>query len=257
MLRTTKQRHDSGTREMDIPGGQRMLWKDNGRKKGMNVLCVADEEDKSLWDYYTPDKLRGLDLIISCGDLDSDYLQFLVTMASCPLLYIHGNHDGSYVRKPPFGCTCIEDEVYNFRGLRILGLGGSMRYKEGPNMYTEAQMKRRIARLQASLMMTAGFDVLVTHAPAKGWGDLEDLPHQGFECFNSLMDRYHPKYMLHGHVHKSYGHFERMHEHSSGTHIINTCGAYRMEIGPEEHPARGKTGSPLYDRYIRMRAEMS
>ena len=62
----------------------------------MKILVIADVESKSLWDYYSPDKLEGVDLIISCGDLDPDYLQFLVTMVSCPLLYVRGNHDGIY-----------------------------------------------------------------------------------------------------------------------------------------------------------------
>ena len=35
----------------------------------MKILAVADEECKSLWDYYDPEKLRGCDLIVACGDL--------------------------------------------------------------------------------------------------------------------------------------------------------------------------------------------
>ena len=220
----------------------------------MNILCVADEEEKSIWDHYTPDKLRGLDLILSSGDLDPDYLQFLVTMAACPLLYVHGNHDDQYVRKPPLGCECIEDQIYNYHGLRILGLGGSMRYKPGPHMYTEGEMKRRIGRLSANLMITGGFDVLLTHAPAEGYGDMEDLPHRGFSCFNRLLERYHPPYMLHGHVHKAYGRgFVRERKHPSGTRIINTCGSYRLQVDPKEYPPPGKTGSPFYDLYVRMK----
>ena len=65
----------------------------------MKILVIADEESRSLWDYYTPDKLKDIDLILSCGDLKPEYLSFLVTMAHCPLLYIHGNHDGIYERK--------------------------------------------------------------------------------------------------------------------------------------------------------------
>ena len=150
-------------------------------RKELNILCVADEEEKSLWDYYTPDKLTGVELIISSGDLHPDYLQFLVTMASCPLLYVHGNHDEHYKRNPPLGCECIEDTVFNFHGLRVLGLGGSMRYKPGDHMYTEAEMKRRILKLSASLLITGGFDILVTHSPAKGWGDLEDSKMGGWK----------------------------------------------------------------------------
>ena len=52
----------------------------------MRVLALADEESKSLWDYYTPGKLKEYDLIISCGDLKASYLSFLVTMGNKPLL---------------------------------------------------------------------------------------------------------------------------------------------------------------------------
>ena len=95
----------------------------------MKILVIADEESKSLWDFYTPRKLKGIDLIISCGDLSPDYLEFLVTMANRTLLYVRGNHDTVYDRKPPKGCVCIDEMIYNHNGLRIAGLGGSMRYK--------------------------------------------------------------------------------------------------------------------------------
>ena len=62
----------------------------------MKILAVADEECKALWDYFTPDKLEGVELIIACGDLSRHYLEYLATMAPVPLLYVHGNHDESY-----------------------------------------------------------------------------------------------------------------------------------------------------------------
>ena len=113
----------------------------------MKILVIADEESKSLWDFYTPDKLRDVDLIISCGDLNPDYLQFLVTFGNCPLLYVRGNHDTRYDTNPPDGCVCIEEKIYNYEGLRIAGLGGSMKYKESTDMYTEAQMRSRVKKL--------------------------------------------------------------------------------------------------------------
>ncbi len=60
----------------------------------MKILAVADEECKALWDYFTPDKLEGVELIIACGDLSRHYLEYLATMAPVPLLYVHGNHGG-------------------------------------------------------------------------------------------------------------------------------------------------------------------
>lgn len=187
----------------------------------MKILCIADTESKSLWDYYDHSKLKDIDLIISCGDLDPDYLEFLVTMGHAPLLYVHGNHDDKYMTRPPEGCECIEDRIYEFKGIRILGLGGSMRYRDGAHMYTELEMRRRIWRLMPSLFLRKGFDILVTHAPARGWGDLPDLPHLGFECFLPLIKFFHPRYMVHGHVHRDYGHFQRERVHPEGTRIIN------------------------------------
>ena len=59
----------------------------------MKILAIADEESKYLWDYFEKSKLEGIDLIISCGDLDPRYLSFLATFTSAPVLYVHGNHD--------------------------------------------------------------------------------------------------------------------------------------------------------------------
>ncbi|MBR5094957.1 MAG: metallophosphoesterase, partial [Oscillospiraceae bacterium] len=70
----------------------------------MKILLISDIESPYYWDYYTPGKLDGIDLILSAGDLKADYLSFLVTMGRAPLLYVHGNHDGSYERFPPEGC---------------------------------------------------------------------------------------------------------------------------------------------------------
>ena len=67
----------------------------------MKILLLADEESKSLWDYFEKEKLEGIDLIISCGDLKAEYLSFLATFTTAPVLYVHGNHDGEYPLRPP------------------------------------------------------------------------------------------------------------------------------------------------------------
>ena len=48
----------------------------------MKILAIADEESKSLWDFFDKSKLEGIDLIISCGDLNPHYLSFLVTLST-------------------------------------------------------------------------------------------------------------------------------------------------------------------------------
>ena len=171
----------------------------------MNILAVSDVAAQYYYDFYIPGKLDEFDLILACGDLRPEYLEFLVTMAHCPLVYVRGNHDDRLMEEPPEGCICAEDAIVVCKGVRILGLGGSYRYRDGENMYTERQMRRRIRKLQLRLWRYRGFDILLTHAPAWHLNDLDDLSHRGFRCFAGLLDKYRPKYFVHGHVHRNYG----------------------------------------------------
>ena len=195
----------------------------------MKILVIADEESKYLWDHFEKSKLVGIDLIISCGDLDPRYLSFLVTFANAPLLYVHGNHDRKYKHMPPEGCICIEDDIYVYKGIRILGLGGCMEYASGEHQYTEKAMRKRIKKLRWKLWRHHGFDILVTHAPAYQINDGEDLPHRGFQVFRDLMEKYAPKYFLHGHMHKNYGQKHKRCEQYQNTLIINAYERYEFE----------------------------
>ena len=195
----------------------------------MKILAVSDEESKYYYEFYTPGKLREYDLILACGDLRVSYLEFLVTMARCPLLYVHGNHDDRFQREPE-GCICIDDKIYEYQGVRILGLGGSYRYRKGQYMYTERQMRRRVRRLWLPLLRHKGFDILVTHAPARHFHDLDSLPHRGFACFVQLLNRYRPRYFVHGHIHLNYGGEIPRQSTYGDTTIINACGYCSFEI---------------------------
>ena len=224
----------------------------------MKILMIADTEERALWDDWseeTAERLSDVGLILSAGDLDADYLEFLVTMLNVPLVYVRGNHDGDYDRKPPEGCIDADGRVVEIscadaggsRTIRILGLGGSMRYKDNADdMYSEEEMKRRIAGLKRTVLkdFAAGrlsgkreIDILLTHAPARGYGDLDDLPHRGFECFNELLERQRPMLHVYGHVHREYGAhpgggggFVRCMIHLSGATLINASGHYIFEI---------------------------
>ena len=79
----------------------------------MKILAIADEECASLWDFFDKSKIKDIDLIISCGDLDPRYLSFLVTMTTVPVLYVHGNHDGKYEY------TYLYMKGFGFLGLEV------------------------------------------------------------------------------------------------------------------------------------------
>lgn len=177
----------------------------------------------------------------------------------------------------------------NSTTLIIAGLGGSMRYRDGSDMYTEREMERRVRRIRRLLgtgqllgNSSAGIGhldhnaayqyescggtlsgnkhadyvddneqkdkfaternmnsesrksraakLLLTHAPLLGHGDLEDLPHRGFACFNNLIEEWRPDYHCYGHVHMEYGRIRRESVHPSGTRLINCSGMQILEI---------------------------
>jgi Icc-related predicted phosphoesterase len=196
----------------------------------MRILVVADVDSAALWDHFDANNKEDIDLIISCGDLHPEYLSFLTTMYSCDVLYVHGNHDDRYITHPPEGCICIDDHIINYNGIRILGLGGSMKYNGGIQQYTEAQMRLRVKRLWYQMKINRGFDILVSHSPAKGINDGKDLPHQGFQCLTNLIEKYNPVYFLHGHVHLNYGMNVPRVDHYKDTTVINAYEKYILEI---------------------------
>lgn len=200
----------------------------------MKILTIADEELMMFWDNYIPGRLKEYDLILSAGDLKAAYLSFVVTMARAPVLYIHGNHDTGYAVTEPEGCDSIDGQIVEYRGLRILGLGGCLWYRPGDHQYSERDMKRRIRKLRWQIAKYGGVDIVLTHAPPRGVGDGEDRAHQGFECFLELIDTYRPKYLLHGHVHLSYGQDRTREREYHGTKVINCCEKYVIEIPDEE-----------------------
>ena len=216
----------------------------------MKILCIADEERQDLWDYYVPGRLKEYDLILSSGDLKSSYLSFLVTMGRAPVLYVHGNHDTGYESNPPEGCDCIDGKIVLAYGLRILGLGGCMRYRPGGQQYTNREMGKRIKKLRKDIERLGGVDIVVTHAPPRGVGDAEDLTHQGFEAFLDLIDSYHPTYLVHGHVHLRYGQDMVRENEYHGTKVINVCQSYVLDIPKPEYAKE-----TWIDRFLRRNIE--
>ena len=204
----------------------------------MKILLLADTPDKALWDHLDKRRLEGVELVISCGDLPASYLSFLTCFTEAPVLYVHGNHDAEYESKPPEGCVCIEDGVFAYKGLRLLGLGGSMRYKPGPYQYTDKQMARRARKLRWELKRAGGVDIVVTHAPMRGVGDAEDLCHRGFESLKALVEKYHPAVLCHGHVHKEYSFQFKRERDYEGTRVINAWTSYVIDVDVPESSKR-------------------
>lgn len=219
------------------------------------ILAVADEVEKVLYSKECLTRLNP-DLVVACGDLPGDYLEYIVTMASVPLVYVPGNHDPDLSRRRPeeeltsftqpfsfdradreepgpAGCINADGRIVEAAGIVIAGLGGSYAYNFGPNQYTEAQMRRRTVRLLARDRLRrmgnrSPIDLLITHAPPLGVGDDEDLAHRGFACFHRLVRSLGPELLAHGHIHP-YGR-QPPSRHLVETEVVNVVGHRLLEL---------------------------
>ncbi len=178
----------------------------------MKVLAIADEVDQRLYGPVLKQRFSDVSLVLSCGDLPIYYLEFIVSTLNVPLLYVRGNHaphqvsSSGEVKMEPEGCINIDGRVVKERGLLIAGLEGSMRYSDGPNQYGDNEMWIKALRLVPRLWLNKRrygryLDILVTHAAPLGIQDAEDLCHRGFRAFVPFLERFRPRYMLHGHIH--------------------------------------------------------
>lgn len=119
-------------------------------------------------------------------------------------------------------------------------LGGSPRYRPGPNQYTQAQQARRarrLARRSRWLRRRDGreVDILLAHAPPRGVGDRDDPAHRGFVALHDAVERMRPRYLL-GHVHPFGVHVPE--QVLGTTRIVNVVGAKLIEVPrPPHRPA--------------------
>jgi hypothetical protein len=212
------------------------------------VLAVSDETDDCL--LADAGRFRGVELIVACGDLPFDYLRYLIDGLDVPLMFVPGNHDpdvsgyrhsragltmqGAMPVRPPWppGATNVDGVVTEQCGLRIAGLGGSLRYREGPNQYTQRRQTARAFRLalRAGWPRRTGVDLLLTHAPPRGCGDGPDLPHRGFDALHPLIHRLHPQFLLHGHIHP-YG-SDAPDRRVGDTVVRNVVGHHILDVAP-------------------------
>lgn len=196
----------------------------------MKILAVADYRTPLASELPGRGRFAGVELILSCGDLPQDYLASLVRAFGAPLFYVRGNHDLLLRADSPPGCTDIHGRVVSLNGICIGGLEGCHWYNGGPFQYTESQMRRVVRGLGPAARRRGGLDIAIAHAAPRGVRDAEDPCHRGFQAFHALIERYRPRYFLHGHIH---GVFPTPGERISdvdSTKVVNCSGYYLFEI---------------------------
>jgi Icc-related predicted phosphoesterase len=227
----------------------------------MKILCVSDTTDSLIYSDTVKDRFGDIDYILAAGDLSLDYLEFIVSSLNKPLLFVFGNHNlgdfAYYSRKSNFfpsheplelnltryfaaaaGATHIGGKAVREGTLLFAGLGGSMRYNNGENQFTEFEMKLEMFKLFPRLLLNKLFfgryiDILLTHAPPFGIHDRQDRCHRGFKSFLWFMRVFKPKYLVHGHIH-IYGRDEVRRTQYYSTMVVNAYSHIIIEFNEGE-----------------------
>jgi Icc-related predicted phosphoesterase len=223
----------------------------------MKILCISDQIDPLVYSSNIKERYKDIDLVISAGDLPMEYLDFIVSSLNKPVLFVFGNHNlnefGYYHRneidasrqtrsvesfvQPPesHGTTYVGFRSIRESGLLVVGLSGSLRYNNGLNQYTDAQMKRKMYALFPKLLMNKlrygrYLDILVTHAAPEGIHDKQDPCHKGFPSFLWFMKKFRPRFLVHGHIHLYDLQDMRISKYEQTT-VINAYSHYILDTG--------------------------
>jgi Icc-related predicted phosphoesterase len=195
----------------------------------LKILAVGDSIEPSLYDHFDKSKFVDIDLIISCGDLEPGYLDFLTTMLVKPLYYVRGNHDKSKLSNfiPE---NNIDGKIVVYDGITIAGLEGSNWYGGHGIEYKEGEMRWKVLKLGLQIKLHGGIDIIVSHAPPYGVNDLEDVCHRGFKSFLKLISQFHPRYFLHAHIHSNYSPRLKRVTVVGDTKVVNCTGLHVLEM---------------------------
>lgn len=208
----------------------------------MRALTVADEVVPAVYSLSIKQRFPDVGLVLACGDLPYYYLEFIVTMLGRQCFFVYGNHDGpeetaeGEIVQAPRGCDPLDGYTAVHQGLLLAGLGGSLRYKPGAaHQYSEQEMALRVWRLAPLLLLNRlrygrYLDILLTHAPPLHIHNGPDYPHRGFAAFLRLMERFTPRYLIHGHIHLSYGFGTTTRTRYRQTEVINTAGYQVLDL---------------------------
>ena len=149
----------------------------------MKILTVSDQIVKRLYTLAANQYFDDVDLLLGCGDLPYDFLEYLLTIAKLPLYYVPGNHDPKYLGDVKMskaeGGINLDQKTMRVGKLLLAGMGGSIRYRpDGVNQYTQTEMYLRILKLLPGLLLNRlrygrFLDILITHSPPFGIHDDE------------------------------------------------------------------------------------
>lgn len=189
----------------------------------VRFVCMSDTHSKqSRFKFEIPEG----DVFIHAGDFtnlgqEHEIIKFNDWLGSLPHIHkivIAGNHELSFdencirksreevnckdVKKLLTNCTYLEDSGVNIYGIKIYGSPWQPVFRDWA-----FNLNRGEAILEKWNLIPSDTDILITHGPPLGHGDLCQFGIRAgcTELLTTLQKRVHPKYHIFGHIHEGYG----------------------------------------------------
>jgi uncharacterized protein len=214
------------------------------RTMSVKILSLSDVQVEFIYSPRVKTRFPDIEMILGCGDLPHYYLEYVANALNVPLYYVRGNHTNliEYTvagpRTGPLGAVDLHRRTIRHGELLLAGVEGSLRYREGPYQYSQAEMWFQVLSLAPALLRNRirygrYLDVFISHAPPWGIHDQADLPHQGIKAFRWLLKMFRPRYHFHGHIHV-YQRDTPINTRFGDTLVVNTYGYLVTSIEPTD-----------------------
>lgn len=180
----------------------------------VRILAVADsghswpEDHEGRYDLSVLVGQHRPNALISLGDFSSLHAAVMARAGAPFTAGVYGNHcTQDYM--PTFGIVDLVGDrsvparrgvlrLDSRREVSVLAVQGCVRYKQDRDdvLFTQEQYSAVIDTIPAA-------DLVITHCPPAGINDAEDPAHVGIFALRRWVDRYHPRWLLHGHTYEN------------------------------------------------------
>ena len=140
-------------------------------------------------------RTQSYDCVIFLGDIMAeDIREFVPCAGGRPCLHILGNHDEWGQNDGIPGLTYIDGKTVSVNGVRISGVSGGPKYKEGPyGMRTEEEVREALSHIGDT-------DILISHESPYHLLN-PNRSHAGFQAISDFLDEKKPLLHVFGHHH--------------------------------------------------------
>jgi Icc-related predicted phosphoesterase len=204
----------------------------------MKLLCVAEHIDSFVFSKLIKTRFPDIDAVLCAGDVPLEYIDYLAAAFERPVLCVAGNHhfytETEQTPKAQAVDFCCVKKTIATKTVLIAGASGSFRHNDNPAQYTDGQMFLRLLALTPFLLLNKArygryLDIFLTHIPPRNVNDFEESAFRGFPCYKWFIERFKPKFHVHGHIHLYNEKDPRVTRHNE-TLVVNACGHYVIEM---------------------------